>query len=550
MAKTKPRAAATPLPPIEEVSLTGRRNTSATADLADLLPTGKIEYATLCGWYNSSAFVDSGILPMQEPVPAKVFISYSWSSDSHKEWVLRLAERLRADGVDVILDRWDLKEGQDTVTFMEQMVTDKTVTKVVAVCDRKYAEKADARRGGVGTESQIISKEVYDQVNGEKFIPVFCEKSEDGKPYLPVFFKSRFGIDFSDIQRFDENYDQLLRNLHGRPELKKPPLGRPPAHLFVESTIQVTTAGRLAALRDAFNRGRSHTEIMLRDYLDALLEAAEAIRVTPNSGDEEPPFYERLIAALATFTPYRDNYVEFIELISQHLDAAAFEEVLAPFFETLLSRYRARPEDSSFYNTSFDFDKFVGYELLLYTLSALVRVKKTRHAARLIEGKYTSTVRERFSTDGLDAFRQPVRSLEDHRKARLNLRWYSVTAELIRSRATLSKVPFSRLAEVDVVLFVRRFFPQHGGLDRWYPILVPYLERVERLELFARAVTERGFHLLKDLLKVSSISEFVRCTEQMLADPDFRATWRGEQMADVKMEQLLNLEELKRIVDV
>jgi hypothetical protein len=39
----------------------------------------------------------------------KVFISYSWSSSDR---VLEFAKRLMANGVDVILDKWDLKEGQ------------------------------------------------------------------------------------------------------------------------------------------------------------------------------------------------------------------------------------------------------------------------------------------------------------------------------------------------------------------------------------------------------------------------------------------------------
>lgn len=40
----------------------------------------------------------------------KIFISYSWSSDA---LVLELANRLVFHGVDVVLDKWDLKEGND-----------------------------------------------------------------------------------------------------------------------------------------------------------------------------------------------------------------------------------------------------------------------------------------------------------------------------------------------------------------------------------------------------------------------------------------------------
>src|SRR5215813_11139601 len=91
----------------------------------------------------------------------KAFISYSWSSQEHERWVLDLATQLRESGVDVIFDKWDLKEGHDAIKFMEKMVTDPEIKKVIMVLDRTYAEKADGRKGGVGTETQIISPEIY-----------------------------------------------------------------------------------------------------------------------------------------------------------------------------------------------------------------------------------------------------------------------------------------------------------------------------------------------------------------------------------------------------
>ena len=86
---------------------------------------------------------------MDEP---KVFISYSWSDQPHKELVQHWADRLVADWVDVILDIYDLRGGHDKYAFMERMVTDPSVSHVLVVCDKKYADKANARKSGVGTE--------------------------------------------------------------------------------------------------------------------------------------------------------------------------------------------------------------------------------------------------------------------------------------------------------------------------------------------------------------------------------------------------------------
>jgi len=40
--------------------------------------------------------------------PPKVFISYSHDSLEHKQWVHKVAVRLRESGIDAILDQWDL----------------------------------------------------------------------------------------------------------------------------------------------------------------------------------------------------------------------------------------------------------------------------------------------------------------------------------------------------------------------------------------------------------------------------------------------------------
>ena len=88
-----------------------------------------------------------------------VFISYSWSSEEYQERVIDLATRLRRDGVDVKLDVWDLKDGHDKYVYMEQCVTNPVIDKVLILCDKKYAEKANSRQGGVGDETTIISPE-------------------------------------------------------------------------------------------------------------------------------------------------------------------------------------------------------------------------------------------------------------------------------------------------------------------------------------------------------------------------------------------------------
>ena len=134
-----------------------------------------------------------------------IFISYSWTTEEFKQKVRGLAERLVHDGVDVKLDVWDLKDGQDKFAFMEQCVTNPHIDKVLIICDKGYAEKADERRGGVGDETTIISPEIYKDASQEKFVPVVMEKDEKDEPYLPAYLKSRMYKDLSG-EYFEEGY--------------------------------------------------------------------------------------------------------------------------------------------------------------------------------------------------------------------------------------------------------------------------------------------------------------------------------------------------------
>ena len=111
---------------------------------------------------------------------------------------------------------------------MEQCVNDPDVTKVLIICDKKYADKANSRTGGVGDETVIISGEVYGHMKQEKFIPVIAEWDEEGNPYVPAYIKSRIHINLSDEEKYEEEYEKLLRNIFEKPLYSKPMLGTRP----------------------------------------------------------------------------------------------------------------------------------------------------------------------------------------------------------------------------------------------------------------------------------------------------------------------------------
>lgn len=169
----------------------------------------------------------------------KVFISYAWGSDEYQAKVLSFAISLVDDGIDVVLDKWDLSEGNDTYAFMEKCVTDNSITNVLMLLDPLYAEKADERRGGVGAETQIISAEVYGKVEQEKFIPIVFARNNDGDVCKPTYLKGILHFDLSNEDCFDIEYQRLVKRLFGREVYAKPQLGNKPS--WVDSP-QITKA--------------------------------------------------------------------------------------------------------------------------------------------------------------------------------------------------------------------------------------------------------------------------------------------------------------------
>lgn len=167
-----------------------------------------------------------------------VFISYSHDSDEHKEWVLKLATRLTENGINVLLDQWDVALGDDFPKFMERV---RQCDRVLMICTATYVAKADEGEGGVGYEAMIVTAELVTDLGTNKFIPVI--RQADGEVALPVSVGTRRWIDFRESLDFDAQFEELLRELHTAPARPKPRIGPNPFLESDDSSAEETTSG-------------------------------------------------------------------------------------------------------------------------------------------------------------------------------------------------------------------------------------------------------------------------------------------------------------------
>ena len=151
----------------------------------------------------------------------KVFISYSHDSPEHKQWVLELGTKLRHNGVDAILDRWELGLGGDLTLFIEHGIRDSD--RVLVICTDQYVRKANAGEGGVGYERMIVTAQLVQDLGTDKFIPIIRQAS--GEEKTPTFLGTRVYADFRNESQFDVEFDKLLHELYGMSVEERPPLG-------------------------------------------------------------------------------------------------------------------------------------------------------------------------------------------------------------------------------------------------------------------------------------------------------------------------------------
>jgi hypothetical protein len=149
---------------------------------------------------------------MSEP-PPKVFVSHA--SEDKDRFVIRFAERLRADGVDAWLDRWEIEPGDSLVNrIFEEGI--RTADVFVIVLSEHSVEKPWDR--------EELSAAVVHRIEGAcRLIPIVLDGVR-----VPVVLKSTVWQPIADPSSYDDEYRRIVDAIHGASS--RPPLGDPPAY--------------------------------------------------------------------------------------------------------------------------------------------------------------------------------------------------------------------------------------------------------------------------------------------------------------------------------
>jgi hypothetical protein len=457
------------------------------------------------------------------PLP-KLFVSYSWSTPEHEQWVIDLATELVNSGIDVVLDKWALREGHDSIPFMEAMVTDPHIKKVILICDRTYAEKANGRSGGVGTETQIISAEVYAKQSQDKFVAVIAERDEHGNPFLPVYYKSRIYIDLSESERYTSNFEKLVRWIFDKPLHTRPEIGSPPSYVVDPTMPTLGTSALAKRVIDGFKNDRAFARGAFAEYLATFAEQLERLRPTAAEGSEHD---DHIHASIEASLPARNEFVEVISTVTQYTQTDDMRR-MHRFFESLIPYFYRKPETTHYNDTDFDGFKFFIHELFLYTLAVLISQERFDDATYLLSQPYyvpQNPEQGKAATTSFTVFREYTNALEIRNK-RLKLNRVSLRADLLEQRNKSSHIQFRQVMQADFVVFLRAELVHENEYDRWWPETLLYAHRqYGPFEIFARAISKQYFSRVMPMLGISNLSVLQNRFAQYQKDPRLLPRW-------------------------
>ena len=281
----------------------------------------------------------------------KVFISYARGTEEYNKKVLSFANSLIQVGIDVVLDLFSLTLGNDLNSFMEKSILDKSISNVLMLIDENYTYKANARDGGVGKETQIISEKVYKDVESSKFVPIIFGRDSTGNIVTPAYLESRYFCDLTDSESYAENYMLLVRFLYGVNSFKKPDLGSRPAWVDVPLTPSFSSFLKLDSL---INNEKSNNCGSVKEFLNDLSKTIISVFSTTSESESEGEYirlYER-------FFPIRSEYILFLK---KSISIKEIEKEIGLFFEITVNKIK-------YITPHYDLILIFVHELFLYTV--------------------------------------------------------------------------------------------------------------------------------------------------------------------------------------
>ncbi|HAV5600980.1 toll/interleukin-1 receptor domain-containing protein [Acinetobacter baumannii] len=448
--------------------------------------------------------------PIQSP---KIFISYSWTSPEHEQWVIDLAENLMQDGIDIALDKWELREGDDPIAFMESMVNDSSITKIIMIIDSKYTDRANGRHGGVGTESTILSYELYNKRDKNKIVAVIAEP---GAP-KPTFYAGRLHVDLSSSDKYAEEYEKLVRWAFDKYKYEKPKtLGTAPSFIVAEDDgVVLFTNTQFKMALDAVEKGKSNASSLIKQYLDKLYLELPKFAL---STSEESALEDAFKLKIEHFQPHLYEFKKIVEAVCIHSNDSKIFKHFRSFLENILNLLTVDPSQPGRLIADIELFGFINYQLFLSLVTILIKNEQFNELKEILDELYMvpENFYHRYSSEKKYTTFKIFNPLEyQFIKNHLKQRHYSPLGDLLKDYTDNKIINFEEICEADVLLYIKTLAQSTHDNDFykkvWWPHASYYIsmDRYYPLRVFVKSERASYFEEIKNVLNVKDLQFIV-----------------------------------------
>ncbi len=389
-------------------------------------------------------------------------ISYCHSARKVAEQV---CSRLERDGFKVLIDFKDLKYGHDMNFFMEELITE--TGKLIILIDDEYAQKADNRSGGVGTETFLISSEMYAQVLPDRFIPCALKKDGHGNFVLPRYLKSRRCADFTSDEQIDRNWESVLAHITGEGEDDVHP---------ESGLVDSLATGRnfIAQLATNFSIRTA------REFLNHSRKYIDSLRVRDEVKVDSREFFQESIATYQKLIPIRNQFIELIYTM-ECVPSDQLVNIVIEFLEMLLN-LKEPPLDKKACNTINEYrhiaHRVFAYDSFLHSIGTLMELFKFNEIHDVLSTEFPPT-----EFDSSMGYTQPncyydfLITKDNVLKLQPEYKKYSSPGlQLVKENATRNDITFDpHLMEADLLIYLHSLVNSFN----WLPLTICYCDRTE-----------------------------------------------------------------------
>jgi hypothetical protein len=197
---------------------------------------------------------------------------------------------------------------------------------------------------------------------------------------MPIFLKSRIGIDLSSIEVFEDGYEKLIRTIPDKPLYRRPVKGSLPSYLFEEEKIHFKTNNLIKQINNCIFKNPKQSKYFINEFKSALSE------FQIESKDFKEPYDEIIYSNIADMINLRNDYINFLSLVCNEYSVFNLDIIINLFEDIFVfSEYQGK---ESYIEIISEHYKFFITKLFLYTTVILIDNGKFRDLNSLLASKF------------------------------------------------------------------------------------------------------------------------------------------------------------------